>query len=129
MLAVYPEQFALLLGWVAPAWPALLEPVTDNAFRFAQHDRNILIRMQAVADEEGDHNEVSQLGQPVTVANARLFFHEDGVDFTINILRPNQVRLAFDGLAGVLIPPGAMAGNEQSRLLRPGRAGEGGASR
>ena len=111
-----PEKFALLLGRVAPGGLTFLEPLLDDAFGFAEHDRDVFKGMESVADEERDHDDVAGGGHGVAIADARVFFHEDGVDLGVFAAGADEFDLAFDGLAGVFVVAGAVTGNEKGGL-------------
>src|SRR5437867_10438656 len=52
-----PDTFAALLGRVAPRGLATAVALLDHLFGFAQHDRDLFVGMQSVADEERDHDD------------------------------------------------------------------------
>ena len=56
--------------------------------------------------------------EPVTFADARLLFHEYGVDISVDFLRLNELHLMLDGFAGILILSGAMSRDEECYVLR-----------
>src|SRR5438477_5151965 len=120
-----PKAFAFAFGGIAPGGLAAFEAFLDGLFRFAEHDWNVFVGMEAVADEEWNHNEVFRGRNRIAVADARVFFHEDGVDFGVAVEAANDFDLAFDGFAGVFVVAGAMPGNEQGGLTRLRCGGEG----
>ena len=120
-----PNAFAFVLGWVAPGRLAQLQPLPHDGPGRAQHHRNVFKGMQAVADEERDHNHVLRLRQLVAIADARVFLHEKGVDLGKKVLGADQLHLPLDGFAGILVVARAVAGDEQGGLRRPGARGKG----
>src|SRR5271156_3186344 len=53
-----PDFFAVALGRVAPGWLALLHTIPHDALGQAQHHRDVFVRVQAVADEKGHHDNI-----------------------------------------------------------------------
>src|SRR5437870_980435 len=112
-----PNQLSLFLRGISPSMLASLQPLSDDAFRLSKQNRNIFLRVQAVADKKGDHNHISRLGQFIAMSDARLFFQVHCMDGCIEIPLANQRYLPLNGHAGVLVLFGAVAGNKQCRLL------------
>ena len=81
--------------------------------------------MEAVADEEGNHDNILDARQAAAISDARVLFHENGVDFRVKPAAADQFHLPLDGLPRVLIVAGAVAGDEQGCVGRPGRARKG----
>src|SRR5688572_163532 len=119
-----PEKFTFFLGGVAPGRLAFLETFLDDALGFAEHDGDVFVGMEAVADEERDHDDVASGGHGVTVADAGIFLHEDRMDFGVFAAGADEFDLAFDRFAGVFIVAGAVAGDEERGFGRLGRARE-----
>jgi len=111
-----PEAFALFFGGIAPRRLSKFETFLNRLFRFAQHHGYILEGMQAVADEERDHHDIFCLRKMVALSNARLFFHENRMDGSVNILRPDQLNLMLNGFAGIFVLAGSVTGDEERRF-------------
>ena len=60
----------------------------------------------------------------MTALDERRFFHEHRADIRIKAQRADQFHLPLHGLAGIGVAPGAVAGDEQGRVRRLGRARE-----
>ena len=98
-----PDKFAVSRGRVAPGRLAAVEAVANNFSRLAEHHGNVLEGMQAVADEERDHNNPFGPRHLVTVADAGILLHECRVDFGVKILRANQLDLPLNRFARILV--------------------------
>lgn len=120
-----PDEFAVFLRGISPRRLAAAHSLTDVFLRFAEQHRDVFVGMQAVADEERDHHEVSRAGEPVAVADTRVFLHEHGVNFGVFFSRADELDLALDGDAGVFVVARAVAGDEERDVLRFGRARKG----
>src|SRR5688500_9283495 len=92
-----PDKLAFFFGGVAPGGLTFCKTPLDDAFRFAEHDRDVFVRMEAVADEEGDNDDVAGGSHGVAIADAGGFFHEYGMDFGVNAADPDEIGLALDG--------------------------------
>ena len=57
-----PEQLALFLRGISPGGLTRIEPRFHHPFGFAEHDRNILERMQTIADKKWHHHDITRLG-------------------------------------------------------------------
>src|ERR1035437_8152453 len=98
---------------VAPRRLAGSEPLFHEALRFAEQNRNVLDRVQTVADEKRNDDAVFCLRQPMAVFNERRFLHENRMDIGVNFLRTDQFHLPLDGLARILVSFRSMSGDEK----------------
>ncbi len=114
-----------LLGAPASRRLAGGKALLDRPFRLAEQNRNVRLRVQAVADEKRDDDQVPGLRERITFANARAFFEKNRADGGINFHRPDQFRLPLDGPPRVFILHRAVAGDEQRDVPRLWRAGKG----
>src|SRR5208282_3797914 len=79
-----PDESAVFLRWIAPRRLAGGNPLLDDPLRLAEQNRNVLLRVQTVADEKRDDNHVPRLHERVTIINARAFFEKNRVDVGAN---------------------------------------------
>ena len=93
-----------------------METLLDDAFGGAEHDGDVLERMEAVGNEEGGDDNRFDSGEFIAIGDAGLLLHEDGVDLGVKVAGGDEFHLAFDGLAGVFGVAGAVAGDEKGRL-------------
>ena len=119
-----PDQFAVFFRRIAPRRLAGGEPLLNGRPRFAEQNRNVLLRVQTVADEKRHDDQIFRLREPIAFGNARVFFKENRVDAAVKIQRADQFHLPLDRLARIFVFLRAVAGDEQRDLRRLGRARE-----
>ena len=120
-----PEEFAFFLRGIAPCGLAFLKAFLHDALGFAEHDRDVFIGVEPIADEKRNHDDVAGLGNLVAISDAGFFFHENGIDFVVFTKGADELDLVFDGFAGVFIIAGAVSRDEKGGFGGFGRAGEG----
>ena len=80
-----PDQFAVLFRRIAPGRLAGGKPLLERPLRFAEQNRNVLLRVQAVADEKRHDDQIFRLRERIAFGNARAFFKENRVDLRVKI--------------------------------------------
>ena len=117
-----PDKFVVALGRISPCRLVIGKAFLYLSLGFAEQDRDVLLRVHAVADEERHDDDVFRAREFVAISDARLFFEEHGMDRGIFVGRADNFDLALDGFAGIFILLRAVTGDEQSGFLRVRRA-------
>ena len=112
-------------GGIDPRGLSAPEAFLHRFGRSPQHDRDVLVTVQAIADKEGHHDEIICLAQSVGIGDAGIFFHEDRMDIPVEPSFPYKQHLVLDRASRVLVIARAMPGDEQRTLGQAGnlRAG------
>ncbi len=120
-----PDESTVFFRRIAPCGLAGGQALGHHRLRLTQQNRDVLLRMQSVADEKRHHHQVLCPRQRITIGNTRQFLQINRVDAGIKPERPEPFDLPLGGLAGLFIPVRAVTGNEQRDVLRLRRARKG----
>ena len=66
-----------------------IDTLLNDALRFTEQNRNVLAHVEAIANEEGHHDDISRPGKLVALRDARFFVQEDGLDVGIKFPGPD----------------------------------------
>lgn len=69
--------------------------------------------MHSIADKKWNNDKVFFGGEGIAVCDARLFFHENGMNFGVDVFGPNQFDLTFDCFSRVIVCSCAVTSNEK----------------
>ena len=117
-----PHALAVLLRWIPPRRLPAAKTLLHHALRLAEHHRNILERMQPIADEKRHHHDVLRPRDFVTPRDLRLLLHERRMHLAEQFARANQFHLPLDRLARILVVARPVPRDEQRRVRQLRRA-------